>query len=255
MTNRRGRVPVILATALAERRAGVSVVIVTGAASGIGAATAALLRRDGATVIAADVAAGAEHQLDVADPASWARLVAPLERVDGLVNAAGVTHRARLGAVEPDDFERVMAVNAAGPLHGIQAVMPLMPAGGSIVNVVSLAALTGHYTLAYTASKWALRGISRTASMELGPRGIRVNAVFPGYIETPMTASAPAAFLDASLDAAPLGRAGRPEEVAEVCRFLLSDAASYLTGAEISVDGGVAAHAGAKALSDALRDG
>jgi 3alpha(or 20beta)-hydroxysteroid dehydrogenase len=231
----------------------VTVVIVTGAASGIGAATAERLRRDGLTVIAADIAAGAEHRLDVADPAGWAALVAPLERVDGLVNAAGVTHRARLGAVDAADFARVMAVNAAGPLHGIQAVMPRMPPGGSIVNVVSLAGLTGHYTLAYTASKWALRGISRTASMELGPLGIRVNAVFPGYIETPMTASAPPAFLDASVDAAPLGRPGRPEEVAEVCRFLLSDASSYLTGAEISVDGGVAAHAGAKALSDALR--
>jgi 3alpha(or 20beta)-hydroxysteroid dehydrogenase len=233
----------------------VTVVIVTGAASGIGAATADLLRRDGVTVIAADIAEGAEHRLDVADPGSWAALVAPLERVDGLVNAAGGTHRARLGAVEAADFARVMAVNAAGPLHGIQAVMPRMPARGSIVNVVSLAGLTGHYTLAYTASKWALRGISRTASMELGPRGIRVNAVFPGYIETPMTASAPPAFFDASVDAAPLGRPGRPEEVAEVCRFLLSDASSYLTGAEISVDGGVAAHAGAKALSDALRPG
>ena len=159
--------------------AAVGVVIVTGAASGIGAATAALLRRDGATVIAADIADGAEHRLDVADPASWAALVAPLERVDGLVNAAGVTNRSRLGDVSADDFERVMAVNAAGPLHGIQAVMPLMPAGGAIVNVVSLAGLTGHYTLAYTASKWALRGISRTASMELGPRGIRATRSSP----------------------------------------------------------------------------
>ena len=146
-----------------------------------------------------------------------------------------------------------MAVNAAGPLHGIQAVLPRMPAGGSIVNICSLAALTGHYTAAYTASKWALRGLTRTASLELGPRGIRVNAVFPGYIETPMTASAPPAFLEASVRAASLGRAGAPEEVAAVCAFLLSDAAAYVTGAEIAVDGGVAGHGGAKALSDALR--
>ena len=229
------------------------VIIVTGAASGIGAATAQLLREAGETVIGADITATAEMRLDVADPESWARLVAPLERVDGLVNAAGVTHRARIGAVAPADFDRVMAVNAAGPLHGIQAVLPRMPAGSAIVNIASLAALTGHYTAAYTASKWALRGLTRTASLELGPRGIRVNAVFPGYIETPMTASAPPAFREASVRAASLGRAGAPEEVAAVCAFLLSDAAAYITGAEIAVDGGVAGHAGAKVLSDALR--
>lgn len=229
-------------------------IIVTGAAGGIGAATAELLRRTGATVVAADISDAADHRVDVTDPASWADLVAPLDRIDGLVNAAGITHRARIGDVDPADFERVMAVNAAGPLYGIQAVLPRMPAGGSIVNVVSLAALTGHYTAAYTASKWALRGLTRTASLELGERGIRVNAVFPGYIDTPMTASAPAAFRAASVALAPLGRIGTPEEVAGVCAFLLSPAAAYVTGAEIAVDGGVAGHGGAKALSDALRD-
>lgn len=228
-------------------------VIVTGAAGGIGSATVAALRAAGATVIAADVAGGAEHRLDVADATAWAALVEPLKRIDGLVNAAGVTHRARIGTVRAEDFNRVMAVNALGALHGIQAVAPRMGAGGAIVNICSVAALTGHYTAAYTASKWALRGLSRVASMELGPRGIRVNAVFPGYIETAMTASAPQAFLDASVDAAPLGRAGRPEEVAAVCAWLLSDAAAYVTGAEIAVDGGTWAHGGAKFLSDALQ--
>ena len=146
-------------------------IIVTGAASGIGAATAALLQEQGATVVAADIAPGSGQQLDVADPDDWARIVAPLDRVDGLVNAAGITDRARVGAVEAADFERVMAVNAAGPLYGIQAVLERMPPGGSIVNVISVAALTGHYTAAYTASKWALRGLTRAASLELGPRG------------------------------------------------------------------------------------
>ena len=157
-------------------------------------------------MIAADIAAGADQQLDVADAESWRRLVAPLERVDGLLNAAGVIHRASIGDLQAADFHRVMAINAA---------------------------LTGHYTAAYTASKWALRGLSRAASMESGAPRDPVNAVFPGYIETAMTASAPTAFLDASIQAAALGRAGKPEEVAELCAWLLSDAASYVTGAEI----------------------
>jgi 3alpha(or 20beta)-hydroxysteroid dehydrogenase len=228
------------------------VVIVTGAAGGIGRATAGLLRERGAAVVGVDVAPGADRVLDVSDAASWRELAGDLARIDGLVNAAGITHRARIGSLAADDFRRVMDVNALGPLLGMQAVAPRMKPGTAIVNICSLAALTGHYTAAYTASKWALRGLTRAASMELGSRGIRVNAVFPGYIETPMTASAPEAFLRASVEAAPLRRAGRPEEVAEACVWLLSDAAAYVNGAEISVDGGTWAHGGAKFLSDAL---
>jgi 3alpha(or 20beta)-hydroxysteroid dehydrogenase len=155
--------------------------------------------------------------------------------------------------MSPEAFHRVLSVNTLGPTLGMQAAASKMLTGGSIINICSLAALTGHYTAAYTASKWALRGLSRVASMEFGPHGIRVNAVFPGYIETAMTASAPAAFLRASIDAAPLGRGGRAQEVAELCAWLLSDASSYVTGAEIAVDGGTWAHGGAKFLSDALQ--
>lgn len=228
-------------------------IIVAGAAGGIGAASVAMLRAAGADVVAGDIKPATGRHLDVVDLESWREVVAGLDRVDGLINAAGVTHRARMPELRGEDFARVMAVNALGPVHGMQAVLPLMPAGGSIVNICSLAALTGHYTAAYTASKWALRGLSRIASLELGSRGIRVNAVFPGYIETAMTVSAPEAFLRASVEAAPLGRAGRPEEVAELCTWLLSDASSYVNGAEISVDGGTWAQGGAKFLSDALQ--
>jgi 3alpha(or 20beta)-hydroxysteroid dehydrogenase len=116
--------------------------------------------------------------------------------------------------VTVSDWERVLSVNLTGALLGIQAVLPLMPAGGSIVNVGSAAALSAHYPAAYTVSKWGLRGLSRVASMELGPRGIRVNSIHPGFIETPMTASAPAAFRESNLLQIPLGRTGTPADVA-----------------------------------------
>ena len=201
------------------------VVIVTGAAGGQGAAEVAWLVREGAHVIAADVVddapgypAGAGEveyrRLDVANAEGWRALVDEASErygaVHGLVNNAGITHRARLGDVTLDDWNRVLGVNVTGALLGIQAVTPVMPRGGSIVNVGSVAALTAHYTVAYTTSKWALRGLSRVASMELGPLGIRVNTIHPGYIETPMTASAPPAFLEASIRLRRSGDPGSP---------------------------------------------
>jgi 3alpha(or 20beta)-hydroxysteroid dehydrogenase len=253
----------------AQGRVDGKVVIVTGAAGGQGAAEVAWLVREGAHVVATDVVdepprhpdgpgSAVYRRLDVSSPDGWADVVAATAGehgvVHGLVNNAGVAHRARLDDVTLEDWNRVLAINVTGALLGIQSVIPVMPRGGSIVNVGSVAALTAHYTVAYTASKWALRGLSRVASMELGPRGIRVNAIHPGYIETPMTASAPPAFLEASLAVAPLGRAGTPEDVAPLVGYLLSDESAYVSGAEIAVDGGQSGHAGAKALSDALRD-
>jgi 3alpha(or 20beta)-hydroxysteroid dehydrogenase len=173
--------------------------------------------------------------------------------VDGLVNNAGISFRARVDEIELADWERVLAVNLTGTLLGIQYATRLMTVGGSIVNVSSIAGLTGYHAAAYTVSKWGVRGLSRVASTELGPRGIRVNTIFPGFIDTPMTAAAPEAFKTANIAQTPLGRAGQADEVAPLVVYLISDESSFVSGAEIVVDGGQVAHGGAMTLSEAVR--
>ena len=234
------------------------VVVVTGAARGQGAAEVAALAAAGATVIGTDVLPFENGQhLDVTDPVGWASLAESLREeygeVHALVNNAGVAARERLPHVSLEAWQQTFDINVTGPMLGIQALVPLMPPGSSIVNICSVAAVSGHAAAAYTASKWALRGLTRSASLELGTRGIRVNAVMPGLVDTPLMESAPAAFFDAALAEIPLGRVGTPADIAPTIVFLVSDDSAYYTGAELVIDGGLTAHVSHKRIADATR--
>jgi 3alpha(or 20beta)-hydroxysteroid dehydrogenase len=232
------------------------VVVVTGAARGLGAAIAIAAADAGADVVGVDLSPTAPdervvmRELDVTREDSWHGFAAWLRdehgACHGLVNNAGITMRSRLGETSLSDWNRTLAINVTGPMLAMQALMDLMPAGASIVNIASIAALTGHFAIPYSASKWALRGLSRAASLELGPRGIRVNCVSPGFTHTEMTASAvPAELIDYLVnrfERVPMRRLVKPEEVAAACAFLASDDASAITGIDLTVDCGLTAN-------------
>lgn len=230
------------------------VALVTGAAGGQGAAIVARLRADGFRVAASDVRAdelaasvdGLDDvvavQLDVTSPEQWAAAVdAVVERFGGLttlVNNAGVLHRASLAEETLDGFERAWRVNCQGSFLGIQAALRHLRRadGAAIVNTCSTGAVRPFPNhAAYGSSKWALRGLTQIAAAELAPHGIRVNAVLPGPVETPMLDEVTQTRLAA---AAVSGRLGKPAEVADAVAFLVSEHASFITGCELVVDGG-----------------
>jgi len=231
---------------------------VTGGAMGQGEAEARLAARKGAKVVIGDIAeaegravaaqigeAALFVRLDVSDPESWRAAIAATQArfggLDGLVNNAAIPLRTPLAELSLEQIRKVWDVNQLGPVLGMQAALAPMQArgGGSIVNIGSAAGLRGiPRTGAYTATKWALRGLTHVAAREFAPFNVRVNIVHPGMIETPMNTSVPADMKEAAAKMIPLGRSGQPQEVAEMVCFLLSDRASYITGAEHSVDGG-----------------
>lgn len=232
------------------------IVLVTGAAGAIGRAIADAVRKAGGTVIGADLKAGSGIEtLDVTDEAQWQRVVADIEkrhgRLDGLVNAAGI---ATVGSIEKTDYatwRRVMAINLDGTFLGCKYAFPLLrKQGGAIVNLSSVLGLIGGPNLAaYGASKGGVSLLTKSVALT-GARykpPVRCNAVCPAFIEGPMVDEIASGTRDPNtvksklaLDI-PLGRLGQPEEVANVCVFLLSDAAAFVTGADVPVDGGLTA--------------
>jgi 3alpha(or 20beta)-hydroxysteroid dehydrogenase len=237
------------------------VVLITGAARGQGEAEARLFVQEGARVALGDVldaegrkvaeslgdAAVYMHH-DVRNERQWREFVElalrRFGRVDGLVNNAGIMIYKPLREMTPDEYRQVIEVNQVGCFLGIQAVVPAMEqaGGGSIVNVSSTAGLRGFAGgIGYVSSKFAVRGLSRTAALELGPLGIRVNSLHPGGVDTALGWGYEGVDLERLYASTPIGRIGKPVEMARVALFLLSDEASYCTGAEFVADGGLTA--------------
>jgi 3-oxoacyl-[acyl-carrier protein] reductase len=236
--------------------------IITGAAQGIGLATALKFAREGAIVVLCDLrqssvdeavasctSAGGQafgHVVDVTDRPSVDAMVAAVlarhGRIDVLVNNAGITQDARLQKMSLAQFDAVIDVNLRGVFHCAQAVAGTMVEQGSgvILNASSVVGIYGNYGQTnYAATKAGVIGFTKTWSRELGPKGVRVNAVAPGFVETPILHTIPEKVLQTMRDEVPMKRLGRPDEIASVYAFLASDEASYVNGAVIEVGGGM----------------
>jgi len=212
-------------------------IVVTGAARGIGAALAAELRARGATAMTADIAAGADMTCDVSDAGQVSAMFAEVGDVDGLVNCAALlVSRKAYDEIDLDEWDRMFAVNVRGSFLCARAVAAAMgDRGGSIVNVASETAITGsHGFVHYVASKGAVIAMTRGLANELGPRGIRVNCVAPGFTPTP--GSAVLGSYDPSRT--PLGRVMRPDDLLGTFCYLLSDDSAFVSGQTLLVNGG-----------------
>ena len=244
------------------------VALVSGAARGMGKAEVQLFAEEGARVVVCDVrddegkavaegiGASADYRhLDVTQEHEWAAVVADTTAdfgsLDVLVNNAGIAEAAPLHEMTLESYRRVTEVNQTGVFLGMRAAVEPMTAagGGSIINISSIDGLIGmDHILSYVASKWAVRGMTKTAARELAPRGIRVNSIHPGFIYTHLAVEEESMLapthqvLDAHTERlAPMRRTGRPEEIARLALFLASDESSYSTGSEFVADGGLTA--------------
>lgn len=236
--------------------------IITGAGSGIGHATAAKFAREGARVAVCDINEAAAHKVakeinddggeaihfhvDVTDKASIAAMVegvmARWGRIDTLVNNAGIVQDAQLKKMTEEQFDSVIDVNLKGVYNCTRAVVDIMlqQHSGCILNASSIVGIHGNFGQTnYAASKFAVIGMMKTWARELGRKGIRSNAVCPGFIETPILKTMPHKVIEMMEDRVPMGRLGRPEEIANTYAWLASDEASYINGAVIEVSGGV----------------
>ena len=245
------------------------VALISGAARGMGEATARLMVSRGAKVVLGDLRPEVKSvadslgdsaiglTLDVTDPQSWRDAVAQGEqafgRIDILINNAGILLMDELANTSDEIYDSVNGVNARGVFLGMRETVPALEraGGGAIVNMSSVEGLGGNrFLIAYTGSKFAVRGMTKAAAIELARKGIRVNSVHPGGIDTPMVrhfiGEGDEILREGIAKQVPLHRAGQAEEVAEAVAFLASDAASYITGAELAVDGGATATSGFK---------